>query len=246
MREYNPKHHSRATTFTNSRVKFVEFPVFPAPVIARCCCCLPLLLLLLLLECAELPTYRLAFSFFQFAQKLAAVVEFTLAVCCDVVRDGPGLGLSLGAGPNPGHTSGQVQISFFMSGKIVAAPVPLLPLLLLLLLLFCSVFPFGKFSNMPASRASARGETRRDEARRGKDMVTEAAIDGVAPSNHPQKRLRLRRGRRWRSSPSTRAHNDAGRLRGPAESRNVFNNFHILSNHPQSVDDDDGDATLRR
>lgn len=164
MREYNPKHHSRATTFTNSRVKFVEFPVFPAPVMARCC--LPLLLLLLLLECAVLPTYRLAFSFFQFAQKLAAVVEFTLAVCCDVVRDGLGLGLALsvGAGPNPGHTSGQVQISFFMSGKIVAAPVPWL-LLLLLLLLFCSVFPFGKFSNMPASRASARGKTRRGEAR---------------------------------------------------------------------------------
>lgn len=39
---------------------------------------------------------------------------------------------------------------------------------------------------------------------------------------------------KWRPSPSNPgAHNDAGSAR---LSRNVFNNFHILSNHPQSVD----------
>lgn len=183
--------------------------------------------------------YRLAFSFFQFAQKLAAVVESTLAVCDDV-RRGPGTGLGTG----PGHTSGQVQISFFMSGKIVAAAT-------LAVVPACCCYYFAQFSDpisppdigrkmfenacQPCERSEQR-EAASSEARTwSQHMELKPPLTASHLLNHPQSRLRLRRQRRRRrrSSPSTRAHNDAGSAR---QSRNVFNNFHILSNHPQSVD----------
>lgn len=107
MREYNPKHHSRAT-FTNSRVKFVVLPVLYS--------LLPLLpdaaVVVIGVQSATIKRLPSGIFIFPVCPKLAAVVESTLAVCDDV-RRGPGTG--------PGHTSGQVQISFFMSGKIVAA-----------------------------------------------------------------------------------------------------------------------------
>lgn len=134
--------------------------------------------------------YRLAFSFFQFAQKLAAVVESTLAVCDDV-RRGPGTGLGTG----PGHTSGQVQISFFMSGKIVAAAtLAVVPARCCYYFAqFCDPLPSRHWQEnvrkcLPAVREK---RAKRGGEKRGKDMVTahgaEAAIDGVAPSEPPPK-----------------------------------------------------------
>lgn len=124
MGEYNPKHHSRAT-FTNSRVKLC----FLFSVACSRYCPMLFLLLLSLLECRVLPS---GIFIFPVCPKLVAVVESTLAVCDDVRR---GNGLATG----PGHTSGQVQISFFMSGKIVAAAT-------LAVVPACCCYYFAQFS----------------------------------------------------------------------------------------------------
>lgn len=134
MREYNPKHHSRAT-FTNSRVKFVVLPVLYS--------LLPLLpdavvvvaaVVVIGVQSATIKRLPSGIFIFPVCPKLAAVVESTLAVCDDV-RRGPGTGLGTG----PGHTSGQVQISFFMSGKIVAAAT-------LAVVPACCCYYFAQFS----------------------------------------------------------------------------------------------------
>lgn len=221
MREYNPKHHSRAT-FTNSRVKFVVLPVL--------CCLLPLLpdaVVVIGVQSATIKRLPSGIFIFPVCPKLAAVVESTLAVCDDVRR---GNGLATG----PGHTSGQVQISFFMSGKIVAAAT-------LAVVPACCCYYFAQFSPptlaenifenacQPCEKRAKR-EAASSEARTwSQHMEQKPPLTASHLLNHPQSRLRRRR----RSSPSTRAHNDAGSAR---QSRNVFNNFHILSNHPQSVD----------
>lgn len=120
------------------------------------------LLLLSLLECRVLPS---GIFIFPVCPKLVAVVESTLAVCDDVRR---GNGLATG----PGHTSGQVQISFFMSGKIVAAAT-------LAVVPACCCYYFAQFtplpprlwqrtfSKMPASRARSEQRERRRVARQG-------------------------------------------------------------------------------
>lgn len=125
MREYNPKHHSRAT-FTNSRVKFVVLPVLYS--------LLPLLpdaVVVIGVQSATIKRLPSGIFIFPVCPKLAAVVESTLAVCDDVRR-------CLGTGP--GHTSGQVQISFFMSGKIVAAAT-------LAVVPACCCYYFAQFSD---------------------------------------------------------------------------------------------------
>lgn len=123
VREYNPKHHSRAT-FTNSRVKFVVFPVLYS--------LLPLLpdaaVVVIGVQSATIKRLPSGIFIFPVCPKLAAVVESTLAVCDD------------GLGTGPGHTSGQVQISFFMSGKIVAAAT-------LAVVPACCCYYFAQFSD---------------------------------------------------------------------------------------------------
>lgn len=161
MREYNPKHHSRAT-FTNSRVKFVQFPV-------PCCRYCPMLLLapvvivvVVIGVCSNIPS---GIFIFPVCPKLAAVVEFTLAVFDDV----------RGVAPRPRSGSGSGFESGCRSRTYIRPSSNFLfyewqnccCLRHCCCYYYLLSFSLGKFSKMPASRASARGDARRGEARQG-------------------------------------------------------------------------------